>query len=279
MTIAIAVRTSSTVVFAADSKLTTRGVVGIDQKGKLNWVDQTYDNATKVSHDRNRRLMVMVAGNGTVGEISVTDYVSTREFPKCDSAEQQNGVICGFVLGMMEERRSYWSTSPVPPDQWPSTTVVFAAPSPARHVPRTWRVHLVGDDAEINEVLTKPGLELQGSYGEVFGLLYGYEPTVFGSICKELRVKGDRLTKALASRKALSPLHKVNFWSMPVQDAIEFAVFLAEVQVQMDRFLPGTPVCGGPIDVLVLQMAPEPGIISYPGKFIHHPGQNMRGVQ
>lgn len=71
--------------------------------------------------------------------------------------------------------------------------------------------------------------------------------------------------------KVLRPIDKLNLWAMPVQDAIDMAVFLATVQVEMDRFLPGTPACGGPIDVVVLQMAPRAGIVTYPGKRPHHP--------
>jgi len=31
------------------------------------------------------------------------------------------------------------------------------------------------------------------------------------------------------------------------------------------------PVCGGPIDVMVFQTAPEPRTLAYPGKELHHP--------
>ena len=30
-------------------------------------------------------------------------------------------------------------------------------------------------------------------------------------------------------------------------------------------------VCGGPIDVMVFQTAPEPRTLAYPGKELHHP--------
>jgi hypothetical protein len=63
----------------------------------------------------------------------------------------------------------------------------------------------------------------------------------------------------------------VNLETMPLQDAIDFAVFLADVQIEMDRFLPGSPACGGPIDVRVLRMVPTPEIIAFPGKALHHP--------
>lgn len=80
-----------------------------------------------------------------------------------------------------------------------------------------------------------------------------------------------RLAEAGGSPQGfLRPRDKIVFSTMPLQDAIDFAVFLAEVQVQMDRFLPGLPRCGGPIDVMALVMVPR-DIISYPGKTLHHP--------
>ena len=112
---------------------------------------------------------------------------------------------------------------------------------------------------------------MEGAYDEVFGLLYGYEYNVLMEIAKQLGVEVDAVREATKSLKVLRPIDKLNLWAMPIQDAIEMAVFLANVQVEMDRFLPGTPACGGPIDVMVLRMAPEPGIMAYPGKVLHHP--------
>jgi hypothetical protein len=112
---------------------------------------------------------------------------------------------------------------------------------------------------------------MEGSYDEVFALMYGYEFSVLTGICKELGIEPDRLTEALTKLNVLRSIDKLNLWSMPIQDAIDMAVFLATVQVEMDRFLPGAPACGGPIDVMVLHMAPEPGILSFPGKTLGHP--------
>ena len=123
--------------------------------------------------------------------------------------------------------------------------------------------------------MTSPGIRLEGSYGEVFGLLYGYAPSVLGGVLDKLGVAPEAFRRALGELPFLSPVEKVNPWAMPIQDAVDLAVFLAEVQVQMDRFLPGTPACGGPIDVMVLQMAPEACITAYPGKTLHHPRQRV----
>jgi len=48
VTVAISIQTSSATVFAADSKLTTSGLVGFDDKGEPQFVSQTYDSATKI---------------------------------------------------------------------------------------------------------------------------------------------------------------------------------------------------------------------------------------
>jgi len=270
MTIAVAVRIGSAVVFAADSKITTMGVVGIQEDGTPSWVEQTYDNATKVAHDLSQQLMVMVAGEANVGKVLVTDFISTTAFPDARTPEDQETEVQKLVSAMKDARRSFWEGK-VSSEQWPMTTMLLAVPSPRGDVPRVWRIEFRGEDATTEEILTEPGVRLEGSYAEVYGLLYGYEPRVFTSIIEGLGIEPERLQKAFDTRKALSPLHKMPLWSMPLQDAIDMAVFIAEVQVQMDRFLPGTPACGGPIDVLVLQMAPRPGITAFPGKSLHHP--------
>jgi hypothetical protein len=78
MTIAIAIKTGSAVVFAADSKVTTSGLAGYKEDGAPNWVIQTYDNAYKIVHDGNGRLLAMVAGHVNVGASPATDLISAE---------------------------------------------------------------------------------------------------------------------------------------------------------------------------------------------------------
>jgi hypothetical protein len=79
-----------------------------------------------------------------------------------------------------------------------------------------------------------------------------------GGFCAELNITKEARLEAFSKMKVFRPIDKLNLWAMPVQDAIDMAVFLATVQVEMDRFLPGTPACGGPIDVMGLR-AIKPG--------------------
>jgi hypothetical protein len=234
-------------------------------------VEQTYDNATKVVHDGSRTLMAMVAGEANIGQETATDFIMTRDFGSLQFSADQDSEISKFVASMVERKKTYWEKTQVPPENWPGPTLLLAAPSSQGNVPRIWRVRLDGPESEIEEILTSPGIRLEGSYDETFGLLYGHHSEVLRGLARELGIDMNSVGEALKSMKVLRPIEKLSLWSIPIQDAVDLAVFLARVQVEMDRFLPGTPACGGPIDVMVLRMVPERAILTFPGKVLHHP--------
>lgn len=269
MTIAVAVKTGSALVFAADSVVTTWGVAGFEKNGNPRLLKQTYDGATKVVADLNRQFMGMIAGSANLLHGSVQDFLSRQEAPAV-SLMRENWLF-GLVKQLTDERRQFWEGTQLPPDRWPGSTILLGAPTTDGRTIRAWRLELEGDSVECQEILGDPGIRLEGSYREVFSLLYGYDNELMVSLRKGLRSKPERFGKAMRNLKVLKPIEKINLTVMPVQDAINLAVFLCEVQVQMDRFLPGEAACGGPIDVLVLQTAPVPGIIAYPGKATKHP--------
>jgi hypothetical protein len=272
MTIAVAVRTNSAVVFAADSKVTTAALAGFNQDGTPRWLPQTYDNAVKVARDLSGRMMAMVAGHASIGETIATDFITTRDLnPRTPSVEAQTDHLWELISQMVDTKRSYWATTPIQPDDWPGPVMLLAAPAADGSRPRVWRIDLSGPGASAQEILQNPYIRLEGSFNEIYSMLYGRDPEVLQSLIAQLNLDPAAVVNALDQLPVLLPINKLSLTHMPIQDAIDLAVFLATVQVEMDRFLPDTPACGGPIDVMVLLMAPEPGIVSYPGKVVHHP--------
>jgi len=271
MTIAVTVRTGSAIVFAADSKVTTSGIVGRDEKGDPRWVEQTYDNANKIVHDRSQTVMAMVAGEANIGQESAMDFFLSKDLQELGTVGDQDQRLSAFIDSMVEQKKTFWQNISVSPDEWRGPIILMAGPSTSGNSPRIWRIDLGGSGSQHSEILTDPGIYLEGSYNETFGLLYGYERSVLLSLMNELGIEMEKCGQALQNLRVLRPIEKLSLWSMPLQDAIELAVFLATVQIQMDRFLPGTPACGGPIDVMVLQTVPTRAIISLPGKKLHHP--------
>ena len=272
MTIAVAVRTASAVVFAADSKITTRGLAGISpEDGSLQWIDQTYDNATKVAHDQSHQLMAMVAGHANIGITQALDFIAMRAMAPAQTAEDQEAQINALLEEMVAAKRAFWSEAGVEPPEWPGPTLLLASYCPEHNAPKLWHVDLSGEGFECKPVLAYTGIYLEGSYRDVFGLIYGWRPDFITGLGAELHVDDDALRDAIRGAKVLQPVDQINCATMPLQDAIDLAVFLCTVQVEMDRFLPGLPACGGPIDVMVYRTVPAPEIIGYPGKELHHP--------
>lgn len=274
MTIAIAIQTGTAAVFAADSKLTTSGLVGFDDAGEPQFLNQTYDNATKIVQDVSGKAMAVVAGSATLGPVSVMDYIASSSVSQGVDADKQEAVILDFAGGMARMRAAYWRELKVSPDRWPFTVVILAVAPAYTNSPSAWRVLFKGEEPAIVKV-TAP-VYLQGSYDGAFSLLYGYRSDVIEELGRELKV-GDHVVgeeaiyTALRSTKVLRPIDKLSVSAMPIQDAVDLAVFLATAQVEMERFLPGEPACGGPIDVMVLKTSPKQEIVWLPGKLLRHP--------
>ena len=162
MTIATAIRTSSAVIFAADSKVTTQGLAGFEESGAPRWLEQTYDTAFNLAHDGSRTLMAMVAGHATLGQIPVTDFISSYDFAAPHnysayhgSVEEQDQQLGTLLIRMQAEKRTFWEQVPdLKPEAWPGPMILLSAPFPAQRRPRAWRVDLSGADFSVDEILT-----------------------------------------------------------------------------------------------------------------------------
>lgn len=273
MTIAVSVRTSTEVVFAADSRLTTYGRAGYDTNGEAIIVPQTYENATKIVRDTSGTAMVVVTGSATLGTMSFMDYVASSEVPSHHDPEKHEEAIRGFADGMGKLRTAYWGDVPI--EQWPDSVLLLAGASPSSHTPLVWRIAYRRGDFTAEKV--ENPIFLEGSYRNAFTLLYGYDLALVQALAQELKV-GDQpigaeaIREAIGKLKVLKPIEQINVNVMPLQDAMDLAFFLATTQVQMERFLPGEALCGGPIDFMVLKTAPATEILWHPGKMLHHPG-------
>jgi hypothetical protein len=211
--------------------------------------------------------MAVIAGSATLGPVGVLDYIASSTVPLAPAAGDQEALIKGYAEGMAKLRADYWKEKKVAEDRWPETVALVAlATSPAK-APQVWSIELRKEQPSV--MLIKRSVYLQGTYDSAASVLFGFRTDVIDALGKELKVGDqpvgeDAIYEILRSVKVLSPIDKLSTGVMPIQDAVELAVFLATVQIQMERFLPGEPYCGGPIDVMVLKTAPNPGILWFP---------------
>ena len=272
MTIAVAIRTGTAVVFASDSKVTTAAPSGVDGEGKPVFQHQSYDNAFKIVHDRTQTAMALFVGTVNFGPVDAMSVFSRMELGLDASPLIQDAKILDLASTLQARRESVWGGLGLEKARWPGPLVLLAAPPAQGVAPRLWHLDFSKGDPVIQELfLTGPGVFLEGSTQQTLSLLYGFDTRLRMSLQHTLPASPPGVEEAFSRFSPDSPINKINFWAMPIQDAIELAVFLAQVQIQMERFLPGPPTCGGPIDVMVMEMSPEPRIRSFPGKQLHHP--------
>jgi hypothetical protein len=271
MTVIVAVRTGAAAVLAADSKLTTQGIAGKNPDGTPRYLPQTYDHALKICSDLTGTAIAAFAGHGAIGPQTVSDYFSRVEATLDIEAQFQDARIQELANDMVEARRGFFQKIGIAFEQAPQTTILLAAPPVGAVAPRVWRLDLIGAGVQVQEILQAGGVWLEGNAGSTLTLLYGTNPQIMEELQKALGVDSTVFQSALASQHHLCAVAQINFWTMPIQDAMDFAVFCASTEIEMERFLPGIAVCGGPIDLMTLEMAPKPHIRSFPGKSLHHP--------
>jgi hypothetical protein len=271
MTVITIVRTGSAAVLAADSRVTTQATGGIEADGTPRLIPQTYDHAVKLVQDRSGSLIAAFAGYGNIGKQAAADYFSRLELAFPTATDAQDVRLRGIVDDMVTERKAFFKELNIPPGKIPQTSAMLAAASVDRLAPRIWRVSLEGETSSVIEILQNPGVWVEGSSDLALTLLYGHTGVQWEELRRALGVGGDEFEKAASKARQLAPINRINFWSMPVQDAIDFAVFICSVQVDMEKFLPGIPACCGPIDVMTLELAPETRVRVFSGKALHHP--------
>lgn len=271
MTVIVAIRTGAAAVLAADSKISTQAYVGNNPDGTPRFLPQTYDQALKIVRDLSNTAMAAFAGNGNIGEQTVTDYFSRVAADLHTDEPTQDQRVENIAVQMAQARTDFATRSGFPADRTPATIVLLAAPPHKAVAPRLWRIALEGAGHTVTEILKSPGVWFEGNADSVLSLLYGRLSQFTEAVRVHLGIDDKALADAHMAHSYLLPVAQVNFWTMPLQEAMDFAVFCATVQIEMDRFLPGTPTCGRPIDLMILEMAPRPVIRSFPGKQLHHP--------
>ncbi len=274
ITILAAVKTSTDLVLASDSKVSTLGIGGIDEHGNPIYLNQAYDYATKISFSPRNVWTVGLAGQASIGAIGISDIIQNMLPPDVlvfDSRTQQDEKLSDLVNFIANIRHSYYyETLTISPNLWSPTTLFIFSSDPEGRSVRGWRVEFVEDRFASTEILCNPSVYLEGSYKHAFSLLYGYSTDIINELSASLDCETDIIFQA-SNKIPIKPINMINFGPMPLQDAIEFATFLVEVQIQMERFVPGNPVCGGPIDIAIIHGLPMHSVTWFPGKQIHHP--------
>jgi len=270
LTIIATVKTSTDLVVAADSKVTTLGFGGIDHEGRPIWLNQTYDYCTKIAFGVGNLWTAAIAGQVSFGDIQVFDLIENYPTKGFNNRNEQYEDLMNQIQGIDTYRTKKYEIFGISKENIPGTTLLFFSSDPEGRGVRAWMVSFGRSEPEIYEILKSPGVYLEGACENTFTLLYGHDIAISKEIAAAIDVPIDILRDKIME-KVYPPIKKIDCGSMPLQDAIDFATFLVKVEIQMKRFLPGIPNCGGPIDIAVVHGFPRHEVKWLPGKIIKHP--------
>ena len=245
MTIAINFAVPEGIVFAADSRQTFRNAKGD--------VRVSSDNGQKLMQVGPRAAAVTYGWAFLLGrsiQSHITDYkISLGD--KVPSIEELAKGLGEYLTKQYNDHIEKQFDKPVPDGNY-ALALLVGGYDPGDKNGRVYEVFVPkGENYVVHSTVDKVGSGWRGQTTVIARLLKGYDVRI-----RELNGFAPDLDKALGESKLD---YNVDYWSMPLQDAVDFATFLVHTTIQMQRFSDGIMLapgdsanCGGPIDVAVI---------------------------
>ena len=257
MTIAISLKVDDGIVLASDSATT----IGTPSPGGGMNVSQIYNNAKKIFRlHRDLPLGAVTWGLANIGRSSLK--VLAKDFrselmsgqlafdPSTYTVEQ----VANLFKEFMFDRHYQQAFAQISADERPLLGFMVAGYSSGQPRGEVWQLQIYkgicyGPDLAIGQDLT--GIRWQGQPLSLRRLILGFDEDGLRTV---LRSEGlqqpqiETIIQRCSSEFGISILQD----EMPIQDAIDLAIYLEETSAGFSRFCDGPAFVGGPADVAVL---------------------------
>ena len=239
MTICVSVKTRDGVVLGTDSMTT---VLVPSAEGQP-FVAKTYSNARKLAKIGSSKVGVFSYGIGSLGSRTVYSYI--LEYSKMNEEVTVQGIADGLAAHIKEE---YGKIAEAFEDK-PVLGLYVAGYSENSALPEEWEVEFPNlPKAQKVRDLHEFGACWRG-IPLPFGRLYnGYDPRLF-QLLEQKGVSIDILNEVVEENSLAA---EVLLDSMPLQDAINFAVYILRTTIGFTSFEIGPPSCGGQLQIAVI---------------------------
>ncbi len=251
MTVAVNVVVPEGLVFAADTRQTFR-----NERGDI-----------KVSSEHARKVFQLTSKVAAVtwgwGFLTRRDINSlVEEFklgldtaPSLPVEEVARQLRRFFVTKYNQEIENKWS-QPVPEGSY-ATGFLVGGYDPGETVGKVYECWVPGEKEWLIQSTDRPGANWRGMEDAISRLVKGYD--------RRLR-QLPGFTPELEQELKKGPLDYLTYFgSMPLQDAIDYVIFLIRTTIEMQRFSDGILIepgesagCGGTVEVLVVR--PQDGV-------------------
>ncbi len=272
MSICVSVKVGEGLVLAADSTVAIQGRIGGPAREEQAGILKTYDYVKKLSQIKDYPIGTLTWGTALIGARSVESLIKEYEYTLPSLEEEQEKIKERRMRGEIEDGEHYeynvhkiakkllkhvkkfyeteFASEPV--DKRPPLGVLVSGYSSGEFFPEQWLINLPKSD-ELEEV--RPDVDGKPHFGAYwFGLTdaiirlhWGRDDKAINILSERFKVQPEEIRQLLGELQ-----YPVVFDGMPLQDAIDYAVYLVNVVIGRFRFVIGAPLCGGEIDVAVI---------------------------
>lgn len=254
MTIVVAVKVNDGLVLAADSALAIQGRVAGQPSGIL----KTYDYGRKLSHIKDYPMGTLTWGTALLGSRTIESLISEFEFGLPSAKDEQ---VKGFQIKDIAEQLREFLLQRYQ-DQYgqlaldgglPSLGVLTSGYSDVQYFPEQYLFEF----PSIPELQTRRpnkengdpnfGADWFGLTDAITRLIKGADLQLTQSVAEKCGIAQEEAWQLLSQHE-----YPIVFEGMPLQDAIDLAIYLVQMTIGRYRFVAGAPLCGGPVDVAVI---------------------------
>ncbi|MBM4293693.1 MAG: hypothetical protein FJ126_02155 [Deltaproteobacteria bacterium] len=259
MTIAISLKVHNGVVLAADSAST---LVTPNPDGSTAVIN-IFNTARKVFNlYKGQPIGFVTWGAGSIGLASISTLAKdlrlrfTNKEPShneywLDQEHYSMEQVANLVRKFFFEEKYTQELRKIQPNL--SIGFIVAGYSAGEDLAEEWEINIEkGECSDPKPVRPKEetGITWAGEQEVINRLIFGYG-TQLSEVLTELQVPFEQIPTIVEIFKLR--LTKPWFYSpMPIKDAIDLAMFLAEATIMFSRFTPGPPTVGGPVDVAAI---------------------------
>ncbi len=270
MTVCVSIKVSEGLVLAADSTAAIHGGLQ-DTKGRqAPGILKTYDNVRKLAHIKDYPIGTITWGAALIEARSVESLIKEYEHDLPLLEEEREKIKAKRMRGeesdiyeynvkqiaeeLLEHVKAFYETAftGISKEKKPFLGILVSGYSSEKFFPEQWLIELPISD-KLKEIRPdqkgKPqfGANWYGLTDSIIRLHWGRDDAAIGILAKHFNKPQEEIIKIL------EPLqYPVLFDGMPLQDAIDYAVYLMNVAIGRYRFVVGAPLCGGEIDVAVI---------------------------
>ena len=259
MTIAISIKVGEGLVYAADSTSSF-----FDMTGAKPELVQSFNHARKLIQVEEYPIGILTFGQGSIGSRNLESLVAEFEngltpfkdrvgdFAVQQIANELKTFVAAKYNAQFPPPAPTAAAAPPSADPRPAMGIVIGGYSRGEFFPDEFLISFPSETVE------RTRRDKSGDFGAmwwgvtapIMRLVVGFDP----DIQQWFIDKGVDLAQSINLMSELRVRLQWNtlFDGMPLQDAIDYGVFLANVTIGHSRFVVGPPVCGGPVDVATI---------------------------